>query len=480
VRLHLGLDRRETYVLGALIVLAAALRLPTLGLSSFWLDEAAAGIVVSQPSLGDVSEAIWKIEGNPPLYYVLDWAWAKVGGTGDVSLRLISAISGIATVPVVFAIGRRAVSSTTGLVAAALTATSPFLLYYSQENRPYALLVLLSALSLLFLQRLLADRATKDLVWWAVFAAAAMATHYFAVFLVVPEAILVLYRVGRSRRELLAVGGAGLVGLALLPLALHQSGDERTGWISTGLGERVREVMHQFAKGVVSTPGQGLGILAIALIVVGGLMLLRAEEERRKVLLLVGLAACTLGAPFVLALAGGSLDYFYYRYLIGAWVPLVVVLAAGFASRKAGRLGLVAAAALCAVWIAIGLWLTIDEDYRRGDWERAAKSLGTPAEARALVLEPGFVDGPLRRYGLDAVHSRGLITRQIVRVGLFPLDESPPSLLGAPQFRLVDKRMEQHISIAIYQAARPTPIGARALGITGAPGTPGFYAELPR
>ena len=38
----------------------------------------------------------------PPLYYLLAWVWAEVSGLGAVGLRSLSALAGVATVPVAY------------------------------------------------------------------------------------------------------------------------------------------------------------------------------------------------------------------------------------------------------------------------------------------------------------------------------------------------------------------------------------------
>ena len=64
-------------------------------------------------------------ETTPPLYFVLAWVWARVFGTGEVGLRLLSALCGIATVPVVFACARELVARKVALVAAATGCDQP-------------------------------------------------------------------------------------------------------------------------------------------------------------------------------------------------------------------------------------------------------------------------------------------------------------------------------------------------------------------
>src|SRR3954465_8256788 len=179
--------RAEPLLVG-LVVLAAVLRFATIDQQSYWLDEAFT-VGLLREDFPHMLKYMTETEATPPLYYVLAWPWAHVFGTGEVALRSFSALIGIAVVPVGYLVGREAVSMTAGVVTAALVAFNPLLVWYSQEARPYSLLVLLSGLSLLFFLRALRRRETRDLWLWALVSALALLTHYFAAFLVVPEGL---------------------------------------------------------------------------------------------------------------------------------------------------------------------------------------------------------------------------------------------------------------------------------------------------
>src|SRR5436190_20055625 len=90
--------------------------------------------------------------------------------------------------------GRRA-----ALLAGLLAACSPLLVWYSQEARAYALLVLLGSLSVLLMLRALERPSGARLAAWAVVAALALCSHYFAVFLVAPPAAGLLACLGWRR-----------------------------------------------------------------------------------------------------------------------------------------------------------------------------------------------------------------------------------------------------------------------------------------
>jgi len=107
--------------LGALVALGAALRLPTLEAQSLWLDEAFTASLMDLP-FGAMLERIRLTESTPPLFASLLWAWTQLAGTGELALRLPSALAGVATVPAAWAAGRAVVSHRAGLAAAALVA----------------------------------------------------------------------------------------------------------------------------------------------------------------------------------------------------------------------------------------------------------------------------------------------------------------------------------------------------------------------
>jgi uncharacterized membrane protein len=138
---------RYRWALLITLLVAALLRLANLGGKSVWLDEAATWSLASQPLA-----AIWSqpLEPHPPLYYTLMHYWLQLGD-GEAWLRLPSALASLATVALLYRLGRLLAGPAVGLLAAALLALSPLDLWYAQEARMYsavALVVVAMALGL--------------------------------------------------------------------------------------------------------------------------------------------------------------------------------------------------------------------------------------------------------------------------------------------------------------------------------------------
>src|SRR5262249_8327456 len=264
-------------------------------------------------------------EATPYVYYVAGWVWTHVFGFGEVGVRSLSALAGTATIPVAYAAGAALISRRTGLIASALVAVNPCLVWYSQEARAYALFALFSAVSLMFFAR-------RSPWPWAVASALAIATHYFAIFLIVPMAIW--------RRWLLPAVVPAVVLVAQIPLLLDQRHSGQSV-AESALRSRVAGIPKDLVVGYSFPAELAASPLAAALVVVG-LVVRFTRVDSRGAYVAGGLTAVAVIVPIVLALAGA--DYVIARNMIAAVVPAAICLGAGFA---AGRLGLGAGAALC-------------------------------------------------------------------------------------------------------------------------------------
>src|SRR5215213_10537298 len=80
-----------TGALAAVIAAGALLRFATIGVQHFWLDEAVtAGLM--RLDLDDMVGTMWTTESTPPLYYLIARGWTAVFSTGEVGLRMLSAL----------------------------------------------------------------------------------------------------------------------------------------------------------------------------------------------------------------------------------------------------------------------------------------------------------------------------------------------------------------------------------------------------
>jgi mannosyltransferase len=457
---------RSGQVLAALTALAAILRFSTLHVQSFWFDEAVT-VRLLRGSFGHMLSSIGGSESTPPLYYALAWVWTRVFGHGEVALRSLSALAGTVFVLVAYAAGKELVSRRVGIVIAALAAFNPLLIWYSQEARSYSLLVLFAGVSFWLFVRLLREPSDRTLVLWTVASALAIATHYFAAFVVAPEAAWLILRARDRRRPILAMVALLAVGGALLPLLVRQRKLDLTSFITqSSLAKRVVQVAKQFVVGYASPAQTVVVVVGACLIAVAlGLVFARlVERERRGVKLAAGIGLVAVGIPVLLAIFGA--DYLDTRNVLGAWLPLMLVPAIGLGGRRAGRTGLVTTTGLCALALFVTVAVWANPAYQRENDRGLARALGRATVPRAILVTPASASVPLDVYlgpfskGACPVKEVDL-TALAVRSGTFsgakpppqPAPDRPPP---APGFRLVERRVTRTYTLLRYRS--PTAV----------------------
>jgi uncharacterized membrane protein len=480
-RVSAGIERKAglrlsatAWIVLSLTILAAVIRFATLDVQSVWLDESATMILVRR-GFGGMLSHLSASESAPPLYYVLVWAWTKVFGIGVVAFRSFSALAGTLTVPAMYAAGRR-ISTRVGMWAAALTIFSPAMYYYSQEARCYALLILFAAAAFAFWQYALAEPTRRNLTLWAGASILALLTHYFAVFLFIPELIIITRRVG-WRRVLGPTIAVSMVGLALVPLAVSQHGNgSKSEWIEeTALISRVAEAAKQYLVGLYG-PLEILTALISAMLAVGVIALAFRSKGRhlpstRDVFIVVAVA---IGLP-LLGSASHLLDVFNGRNVIATWVPFAVLLATGLGAKQMPTAGAALGISLCIVSCAVIAATNLIPGYQRDDWRDAVKAIPHLQFANRIIVSATYSSIPLSIYlpgtsPLTALTSNSWVaTREIAfialrtrRTGRAPLPPVAP-IQPPAGFSVAEIDRTEAYAVSRFVASRQTLVQIKKL-----------------
>ena len=456
---------RVFWMVAGLTALAALLRFATLGVQSYHHDEIVTASRVLRGDFGHAMDAVGFSESAPPLYYALAWFWTQMTGTGEFGLRSLSALAGVATVPVAYLIGLALRGRRAGLAAAALVAVNPMLLWYSQEARAYALLVLLCSLSLLYCVRAMQRGERRDFTFWGLASGLALATHYFAIFPIAVEVVWLLRR--RGRASLAGLWILGLSGLLLAPLAIHQMSLKHAEWIGNfSLGHRLWETVATFLAGETSDiiarperPALALVPLVLAVAALATLALRADRAERRAAAIPLSVALAAIGIPILLALLSPGKDYVLARNVMPALVPLLIVLAIGATLPSSRRLGTFLAGALIVYSLGFCVWASFSADLQRPDWHAVADEIGEPEGPRATVTWV-LGEASLRYYlstgAIQVTPSEGYdwLVREIDFVSDGRVPPPPPHLLG-PGFREVGREDVGRLFVRRYRLPGP-------------------------
>jgi len=364
-----GADLRERLplvVTAIAVVIGVALRF-VLADTPLWLDEAQTLAVIAD-GYGSIGAHL-RGDGHPPLYYWLLLAWTDVIGDGDIAARSLSAVLGLAALPLVAIAAKRLGGTTLVGPTIALAASSPFMVRYATEVRMYSLVIVLS-LAWWLLGRDALERPTAGrLAGVAITTAALLLTHYWAAFLVAAGCVLVVLvrRSEHHRAETRSVVVAGLVGSLVfvpwLPSLLTQVRHTGTPWAVN------RNPVSSFVTGVSEFAGGREAGHAIALFGVLAILLtlgllgtrhnrwtidlnLRLVPAVRPMALLVGLAmAGGLGAAAILGSA-----------FAGRYFSIVVAFVLVLAGRGVAQIGdAVIRAGVLAAAVGLGLLGSLDQ-----------------------------------------------------------------------------------------------------------------------
>ncbi len=353
------LSSRRHWPALVLTLLALAVRLYNLSYHSLWFDEAMS-VHWARSDVSRILEVSMNLVEDrlPPLYYLLLHYWRLLVGDGELAVRFPSVLLGTLLVPIVYRLGLDLFRSRrVAVLAAGLAAFNPFLVWYSQEARMYALAAALSALGTWFFLKGVTRRAPASWVAYGLCALAGLYAHLYTGFLLPAHALYLLLTRRQSRRAWLPFALTMLVVAGLFaPLALatlRASAEAGPGDPLAGWGARAWWLLSAFTvwKAPLS-PALGIAVPAViaALAVIGLLVPQRSAASGQPSAaspqhpaLLLALFLLTPIAIATLLLFRNRVAFFGERYFIVVvpWLLLAVAVGVDKLSAFSGQLSAV-------------------------------------------------------------------------------------------------------------------------------------------
>ncbi len=215
--------KTEIVALAALTVLAFLLRINGISRMNVFRDEMYAAIKgnPNKPLLFAFSDP-----GNPPVYYILLRCWGSLFGWTELAGKTLSVMIGSLSVVTIWYYIRTLLGKKPALLAAALMTVSSYAIYWSHILRTYSLLLTLTPLILAFFLSYLRRQKPADLALYALSCVVLVNSHYYGVFVVMANFVLLIAHQARTRtfaigKNLPFLAANALVALSLVPFLLY-------------------------------------------------------------------------------------------------------------------------------------------------------------------------------------------------------------------------------------------------------------------
>jgi uncharacterized membrane protein len=343
----LTVSRVYAAMAGLTLALGGALRLWGYDRLSLWLDEGYS-LLYSKQSWASAAGFNGFYSRHPPLYFTL----VKVSNlvVSDVRAgRVVSVICGILVLPIFLMLARRLLDPVAAVIATGVFALSPIHIYYSQESRMYTLVVLAVTASFLALVAFRQTRHNRWAVVYGVSLAVAVYGDYSALFVLGPQAAVLLYFLVRDRRRMLPmVIAAGIAVLAYAPWlpqileSVHSANEDERRDVYLGAGfTRIMTIILRITG--ISSDSRGAyfpsvepsawdrlhavqPIILIAIAPVAILGIVGLWNRWSSLAIVVSIQACIVVAVIVSLLSPG----FAERTILSATVGWALMLGAAF------------------------------------------------------------------------------------------------------------------------------------------------------
>ena len=277
----------------AILLLAFARAVILLDAKGLWWDESLSLQRAEQPFIDMLRGVLWiqdgisavpTIDQHPFFYYILQYFLVAGAGNEEFVLRYVSVLAATLLAAAIWTLARWFVRQdlappATPWFAALLAAISPFMLWFGQEARPYAVWAVLAMLTTYFLLRATEgerlDRAA--IVCFVILEPMFLASHYFSIFLAPFQALIFLVWALRRRRYwaiglgMILLGVGALIGLYAAWVLISQGGGANFARISLAI--LLPDMINAFSLGLSVDYGQvwwiDIGFAILALIGVG-------------------------------------------------------------------------------------------------------------------------------------------------------------------------------------------------------------------
>ena len=410
----------STYLFFILIA-GGLLRFLTLGRQSLWVDEGLSYWIANQSwadLLVDLQTSV------RPLHFVILHFMILLGGS-EWMLRAPSAIAGVISLVLFYALVAEFFDRKTGLLAALLLAISPFHVWYSQEARMYAIECMFMLAASLFAVRGLRKNRWWDWCLFGLFEGLTLLSETGGIWFVLSfnfAAGLIFFFKRQTGKFWSWVFSQAIAFIEYLPILINVPGAMKSGdtdWIPPATIAGLFRLVVDFVGGHYHSVLQGIAVLAVLLILFSAAASRLVDDYQmhpNRYIILVSWLVLPVGISFLISqeyfkvplrdlFFAPGVYIFLNRNLITVMFPLYILIARGLilTRREIGILVLTSIISLSFIAYIQNNLKTTKENFR------AAASLVSRREMEGdtIVLAPDILEAPFAYYYNDRALMRG-------------------------------------------------------------------------
>ncbi len=171
------MKKNTLFSLFVIVIIALLFRLWFLDKpEGLWNDEYISWFIASKKNFSDFFYEMFR-NCHTPFYYFFLKFWMLLFTDSDISLRISSVVPSLLSVITMFFAGKEFKDKNFGIFISFLTAISSFCIYFAQEVRLYALLILFSSLTVLYFIKCIKVQSALNLIFYFLFNALICVTH---------------------------------------------------------------------------------------------------------------------------------------------------------------------------------------------------------------------------------------------------------------------------------------------------------------
>ncbi len=198
------LKKYRIYIIIAIFLLGIFMRIYEIGEESFWLDEIITINFIQHDNILDVMKSVVNINTYSPLIFIFMFFWTKLFGINEVTVRLVPAIFGILSVPLVYLVAKKLTDKELiPLSTTLIFAINRVHIYHSQDTKGYSLMMLLTLASTYYFIEIIRSNKIdyKAYTLLTFFNILGMYTKYLFFFVVFSQAaIFLIYNIKKMKK----------------------------------------------------------------------------------------------------------------------------------------------------------------------------------------------------------------------------------------------------------------------------------------